>query len=122
VNTAKTILPQLLKHGRVIRGYLGLHIRQVPIAPDVARHFDLTQKTGIEILMLEEDGPAQNASLWIDDVIVGFGGKPVSNVDDLQRLLTQLPVGVPVTVVVLREGRRLERTVVPSEYPNPIRG
>src|SRR5262245_57996794 len=31
INTAKTILPQLLKHGRVIRGYLGLHVRQVPV-------------------------------------------------------------------------------------------
>jgi S1-C subfamily serine protease len=122
VNTARTILPQLLKYGRVIRGYLGLHIRQVPIAPDVGRQFELTQKTGIEILMLEEDGPAQNAGLWIEDVIVGFGGKPVSNVDDLQRLLTQLPVGTAVPVVVLREGRRLERTVVPAEYPNPVRG
>ena len=60
VNTAKTILPQLLKHGRVIRGYLGLHVRQVPIAPDLARRYELTQKTGVEILMLEEDGPAQS--------------------------------------------------------------
>jgi S1-C subfamily serine protease len=122
VNTARTILPQLLKHGRVIRGYLGLHVRQVPIAPDVARTFELTQKTGVEILMLEEDGPAQTAGLWIEDVVVGFGGKPVLNVDDLLRLLTQLPVGMPATVVVLREGRQLERTVVPAEYPDPVRG
>ena len=34
--------------------------------------FELTQKTGVEILMLEEDGPAQNGGLWIEDVIVGF--------------------------------------------------
>ncbi len=37
INTAKSILPQLLKHGRVIRGYLGLHARQVPVAPNSAR-------------------------------------------------------------------------------------
>jgi len=121
-NTAKTILPQLLKHGRVIRGYLGLHARQVPIAPDRARKFELTQKTGVEILMLEEDGPAQNGGLWIEDVIISFGENPVTTVDDLQRLLTQLPVGKPASVGLLREGRRLERTVVPGEYPNPVRG
>lgn len=122
INTAKTILPQLLKHGRVIRGYLGLHIRQVPVAPELRGTFALEQKSGVEILMLEEDGPAQNAGLWIEDIIVGFGGKPVTSVDDLQRSLTQLPVGLPVKIAVLREGQLLERTVVPAEYPNPVRG
>lgn len=122
INTARTILPQLLKHGRVIRGYLGLHVRQVPVAPDLREKFALRQKSGVEILMLEEDGPAQNAGLWIDDVIVGCGGKPVATVDDLQRLLTQLAVGLPAKVAVLREGRLVERTAVPAEYPNAVRG
>jgi S1-C subfamily serine protease len=122
VNTAKTILPQLLKHGRVIRGYLGLHARQVPVAPEVREKFDLAQKTGVEIMMMEEEGPAQNAGLWIDDVIVAFAGKPVTSVDDLQRILTQHPVGLPAPVVVLREARRVERTATPAEYPSPVRG
>ena len=55
----------------------------------LAREYGLTQKTGVEIMMLEEDGPAQNGGLWIEDVIVDFAGKPVTSVDDLQRLLTQ---------------------------------
>jgi S1-C subfamily serine protease len=122
INTAKTILPQLIKHGRVIRGYLGLHARQVPVAPELRATFKLEQRTGVEIQMLEEDGPAQSAGLWIEDVIVGFGGKPVASVDDLQRLLTQLPVGLPARVAVLREGRLVERTAVPAEYPSPVRG
>jgi S1-C subfamily serine protease len=122
INTARTILPQLLKHGRVIRGYLGLHVRQVPVAPEVRTTFGLEQKTGVEIQMLEEDGPAQTAGLWIEDVIVGFGGKPVASVDDLQRSLTQLPVGLPARVGLLREGRLVERTVVPAEFPQPVQG
>ncbi|QJW92757.1 S1C family serine protease [Frigoriglobus tundricola] len=122
INTAKTILPQLLKHGRVIRGYLGLHVRQVPVAPDLRDKFRIEQKSGVELLMLEEDGPAQNAGLWIDDIIVGFGGKPVASVDDLHRALTQLPVGLPAKAAVLREGRLIERAVVPAEYPSPVRG
>ncbi|MCI0700238.1 MAG: PDZ domain-containing protein, partial [Planctomycetia bacterium] len=72
--------------------------------------------------MLEEDGPAQNAGLWIEDIIIGFGNKPVTSVDDLQRLLTQFPVGLPVSVALLRDGRLVERTAVPGEYPNPVRG
>jgi S1-C subfamily serine protease len=121
VNTAKTILPQLIKHGRVIRGYLGLHVREVPLAPELRAKFGLEQKSGVEILMLEEDGPAQTGGLWIEDIIVGFASIPVTNVDDLQRLLTAVPVGVSARVEVFREGRRIERTVVPTEYPNPVR-
>jgi S1-C subfamily serine protease len=122
INTAKTILPQLLTHGRVLRGYLGLHVRQVPVAPDLREKFGLEQNTAVEVLLLEEDGPAQVAGLWIEDMIVAVGGKGVASVDDLQRTLTQLPVGLPTQVVVLREGRLLERTTVPAEYPIPVGG
>ncbi|MBX9627706.1 MAG: trypsin-like peptidase domain-containing protein [Gemmataceae bacterium] len=120
VNTAKTILPQLLKHGRVVRGYLGLHARQVPVAPDLRNRYGLSGQTGVEILMLEEDGPAMNAGLWIEDVVVAFAGEPVGSVDDLHRLLTRHPVGIPAPVVVLREGRRVERAVTPGPYPEPV--
>ncbi len=122
VNTAKTILPQLLRHGRVVRGYLGLHVRRVPIAPDLREKFGLQQPTGVEILMMEEDGPAQTAGLWIEDILVGFAGQPVTTPDDLHRMLTLAPVGMPVPVTLLREGRRIERTVAPAAYPDPVPG
>lgn len=122
VNTAKTILPQLLAHGRVVRGYLGLHARQVPIAPDVREAFGLTQPSGVEILMLEEDAPAQTGGLWIDDVITAFDGQQVRDVDDLHRFLTLAPVGMPARVTLLRDGRRVERTVVPAASPDPVHG
>ena len=72
--------------------------------------------------MLEEDGPAQNAGLWIDDILIGFAGHPVAIVDDLLRLLTQVPVGVPAKVQALREGRMIERSAIPEEYPSAVRG
>jgi S1-C subfamily serine protease len=46
----------------------------------------------------------------------------VTNVDDLHRALTQLPVGRPAVAVVLREGRRIERSCGLGEYPDPVRG
>lgn len=122
VNTARTILPQLLKHGRVIRAYLGLHARQAPIAPELRHKYALEQQSGVEILLLEEDGPAEAGGLWIEDVIVAFNGRAVTNIDDLQRFLTLTPVGIPAPVVVFREGRRLERTVTPRESPSPAPG
>lgn len=119
INIAKHILPQLLQHGRVVRGYLGLHVRTVPLDPDLTKRFDLAQSAGVEVLALEDDGPAEQAGMQEGDIIATLGDQPATSVDDLHRLLMQLPVGVPTTVVLLRDGRRLERFVVPTDYPHP---
>ena len=121
VNMAKTILPQLLLHGRVTRGYLGLHGRQVPLAPDVVERYGLEQTTGVEVVGLEDDGPAEQAGLEIDDIVIGLGESAARSVDDLHRMLTALPVGVPSAITLLRNGRRLERFVLPTDYPDPVR-
>jgi len=119
VNMAKDILPQLMKHGRVVRGYLGLHARNVPIPVALARRHGLEQTTGVLVMAIEGDGPADQAGILEEDVIVSLGEMTVGSIDDLHKLLTELPVVVPAPVVVLRGERRLERWVVPSEYPHP---
>jgi S1-C subfamily serine protease len=119
VNVAKHILPQLMQHGRVVRGYLGLHARSVPLPKAAIRQYGLAQENAVEVVAVEADGPADQAGVLEGDRIVALGEQPTANVDDLHKLLTQLPVGVPSTVVLLRGDRRLERMVVPNEYPNP---
>jgi len=119
INMAKHILPQLLQHGRVIRGYLGLHVRTVPVPQVLAERYQLAAAQGVEVVALEAGGPAEDAGLQEEDVIVALGEQPTSTVDDLHKLLTQLPVGIPATLTLLRKERRLERMVVPSDYPYP---
>ena len=120
INTAKHILPQLMKHGRVVRGYLGLHARDVPLPQGLARKFDLTQKGAVQVMAVEPDAPADQAGILEDDLIISLGEQPTANVDDLHKLLTQLPVEQPSSVLLLRGERRLERLVVPTEYPHPV--
>jgi S1-C subfamily serine protease len=119
VNMARHILPQLMQHGRVVRGYLGLHGRNVPVARHLIRQFDLSQEAGVEVLAIEPGAPADQAGVMEGDVIVSLADQATTTVDDLHKLLTQLPVGVPASIVLLRGERRLQRFVVPSEYPNP---
>jgi S1-C subfamily serine protease len=119
INMAKHILPQLMQHGRVVRGYLGLHARNVPIPPPLARRYELTQSGGVEVLAVESGGPAEQAGILEDDIIVSLGEQPTTSVDDLHKLLTQLPVGIPASIIMLRGERLLERMVVSAEYPNP---
>jgi S1-C subfamily serine protease len=118
INAAKHILPQLMQHGRVVRGYLGLHGHSVPIPALSARRFELVQKSAVEVVAVEPGGPADQAGVEADDLIVALADSDVTSVDDLHRLLTQLPVGVPSSIVILRGERRLQRFVLPEEYPH----
>jgi S1-C subfamily serine protease len=117
INMAKHILPQLIRHGRVVRGYLGLHGRSAPVPPLLVRRFTLSQTSAVEVLAVEPGAPADQAGLQEGDLVIALGEQPVAGIDDLQKQLTQLPVGVPAAVVILRGDRRLERLVVPGEYP-----
>ena len=117
INMAKHILPALLKNGRVIRGYLGLHGRQVPIPLALGRRVGIEMGSGVEVLALEPNGPADKAGLDVEDILVSFGEESIASVDDLHRLLTQHPVGKPIEVQILRDGRRVSLDVVPGEFP-----
>ncbi len=118
INAAKHILPQLFKHGRVVRGYLGLHGHNVPLPAPLARFHGLSQSSSVEVVDVEPGGPADQAGLEADDLIVSLGDRPVTSVDDLHKLLTELPVSVPASVIILRRQRRLQRFVLPEEYPH----
>jgi S1-C subfamily serine protease len=120
INMAKHILPQLLQHGRVVRGYLGVHGRNLPLSTAMQRRLGLSQASGVEILSVEKDGPADQAGIAEEDIILMLDEKPTGSIDDLHKLLMQLPVGIPAPVVLLRNERRLERWVVPDDYPNPV--
>jgi S1-C subfamily serine protease len=118
INMAKRIIPQLMQHGRVVRGYLGMHGRDVPLARPVARALNLKQETGVEVVDLEPAGPASQAGMVEGDLIIALGDEPVATIDDLQRRLSEVPVGIPSEIILVRDGRRLARFVVPGEYPS----
>jgi S1-C subfamily serine protease len=117
INMARHILPQLLQHGRVVRGYLGLHARNVPLAEGLAHRLGLEQKSAVEVLAVEPGGPADQAGIQEEDLLLALGEQPTTCVDDLHKLLTQLPVDVPSPILLLRGERRLQRLVLPGEYP-----
>ena len=120
INIAKHILPQLMRDGRVVRGYLGLHARNVPLPTAVTRRHNLQQNSAVQVVSLEENGPADQAGVLEDDLILSLAEQPTATIDDLHKLLTQLPIDVPATVVLLRNDRKLERMILPTEYPHLV--
>src|SRR5215510_1126362 len=78
-------------------------------------HYNLAVSSGILVVSLESNGPAERAGLKEGDVIVAYGKHPVSSIDDLHRLLTEEQVGAKVGLTVLRGGEKKILEVVPEE-------
>jgi S1-C subfamily serine protease len=111
ISTVLTILPALLRDGRVRRGYLGIAGQDVPLLRRVTRFHRLTQGAGVLVVSLEADGPARASGLREGDIIVTLGQHVVSSLDDLHRLLTEDRIGTTVPLGVLRGVERLDLTV-----------
>jgi S1-C subfamily serine protease len=118
-STVKWVVSQLILHGRVRRGYLGLAGRQRPLDRRLVRFHRLGKEVAVEAISVEPDGPAARAGLRQGDLIVGIQGVEVASVDDLHRFLAEWPVGQPVTLTVIRGRERLDLTVVPGEAGAP---
>jgi S1-C subfamily serine protease len=119
INTAAAILPHLLRDGRVNRGFLGVQCRAVPIEPALRRRLELNQESGIEVIGVEMGSPADEAGIDDGDWILSLDDRPTTSVEELQRRLTELPVGVPVELLFVRAGRLMRRLVTPTDYPIP---
>jgi len=102
VKGAWRIADELAKHGSVKRGYLGVRTQPVELPEGALKR---EQKTGLLVLWLEENGPAQKGGLFVGDTLVAIGGQPVSDPDDLFAALNSETVGKPVAVEVLRGGK-----------------
>jgi S1-C subfamily serine protease len=115
IDTVKFVAMQLLRDGRVRRGYLGIAGANVPLARRVARHFDLANTHAVRVESVEKDGPAARAGVRPGDRIVGFGGRAVNGIDDLHRLLTAEEIGSLRPLVVLRGREKRELEIRPAE-------
>ena len=114
-NTARSVVSQLLTHGKVRRGYLGIAARPRPVDRRLVRHHGLTLDTAVEVVSLEPGGPAASAGIRPGDLVVMLDGKAVGGIDDLHHILAEEEIGAPKTLVVLRGTDRVEIEVVIAE-------
>ncbi|HTN52696.1 MAG TPA: trypsin-like peptidase domain-containing protein [Anaeromyxobacter sp.] len=115
LHAAERVAAQLIRDGRVRRAVIGIGGQAVPVPRPLARHHHLAADAGVKVLSVERDGPAAAGGVLPGDVIVGLGGHPVADVDELQRLLSEAEIGLPTPLVVLRLTARRELAVVPRE-------
>ncbi|MGD0659777.1 MAG: trypsin-like peptidase domain-containing protein [Syntrophorhabdales bacterium] len=116
-NTVSWVIPQLLAHGHVRRGYLGIGAALRPLEKRLVRLFSLSKEYAVEVISVDPQGPAAQAGIRVGDLIIGIGGQQVATVDDLHRFLTEWPFGSHVAITVIRETERLHLIIVPVEVP-----
>lgn len=115
INTANWVVTELLRHGKVRRASIGVAGQNIVVPRRVVRFYNLASESGVLVASLLPNGPGKVAGLREGDVIVGFAGEPVAGIDDLQRMLSHLRIGVPTPLMVLRKTERIYIAVTPRE-------
>jgi S1-C subfamily serine protease len=109
----RSVIGALMTHGRVRRAYLGVAGGPRPL-PARARR-ERRQESGVEVIEITPDSPAERAGLRAEDLIVELAGTRVHGVDDIQRLMVADLIGAEVDVELLRGGEPLRLRLVPRE-------
>jgi serine protease Do len=117
-NMARSILEQLVKNGKVVRGWLGVSIQE--LSPELASQFGLPDTKGVLVSDVLEGSPAKRAGFERGDVIVAFDGKPVDTPTHLRNVVAQALVGKKVTVKFVRDKKERTVEVTIAEQPKSM--
>lgn len=117
INTAAFVAGRLIKDGKIQRGYIGVGGQNVPLPRRVVRFHSLPVESGILVISVEPQSPAQRAGLREGDIIVSYDGQPIAGIDDLHRLLTEKQVRVRASLTIIRSSEKLDLVIVPEESP-----
>jgi serine protease Do len=109
VNLAKAVAQDLIAHGKVSRGYIGINIGEVDNA--IAKSLGMDAPKGIIIQGIVEDGAASQADLKAGDIILEIDGREVNRPNELQSYVASLTAGTSVNLKIFRDGKTLERKV-----------
>ena len=102
-NMVRAIMAQLIEHGEVQRGYLGLAVQSLNV--ELAEAFGLDRHEGVVVVEVEEDSAAARAGLETGDVVVRVGDRTIRRITDFHSQAAVIFVGDDVDVEVLRNGR-----------------
>lgn len=108
-NMAVHIARQLMAHGKVERGWLGVSIKDM--TPALAKSMKLDVTKGALVAEVVKGSPADTAGLKKDDVITGYQGHAIEDASGLQNRVADTAIGETASMTVVRDGRTVDLTV-----------
>lgn len=117
VNLAKVVAEDLIKYGKIRRGYIGVQIQTID--ETLAKALGLEKAQGVIVQSLVEGGAAKDAGIKEGDVIFSVDGKEVNAANELQSYIARKHPGDVVTLTIFREGKRMEKKVTLRSRTEP---
>ena len=115
VSTAKTVLDSIVKHGSVVRGWIGIESQD--ITPELADSFGLAKRSGAIIAGVVRGGPADRAGILPGDILVAVAGEQVADTSEMLNLIAQLEPGAKTKMTILRQRREATVDVTVGRRP-----
>jgi S1-C subfamily serine protease len=112
-STTRYIISELLTNGKVRRAWLGVAGIPVPLPPPLAER--LGQKLGLRVVEVVPGSPAGTAGIYLGDIMITAGGRPIQSVQALQRLMLGPAIGSSLPITVLRKNAFVDVVTVPAE-------
>jgi S1-C subfamily serine protease len=116
-STVNRVADQLLSKGRIARGYLGLGFQPVHLPDSLKNTLSLTSNGGLIVVTVEQGGPAEQAGMFIGDVLVALDNTPITDIDAVQSMLGSDRVGKAITARVVRGGVLADVAITVAERP-----
>lgn len=113
-NMARNIMDQILKKGKVTRGYMGILPQE--LTPEMAKAFGMPNGRGVAVAQVEPSSPAEKAGLKVGDVITAVNGTPVEDVNSFRLQIAGFAPGTTVHLKVARNGQNLDLPVTLGEF------
>lgn len=116
---AKQVLDQIINHGKVTRGWIGVGSQD--ITPALAESFGLDSTDGTIITGILRQGPADQAGLQLGDIILAVDKQKATNSDSMMQLVAALTPQQKATLTLLRDGEMIEVAIVIGTRPSKVR-
>ncbi|MDI6793543.1 MAG: DegQ family serine endoprotease [bacterium] len=115
INMAQKVMAALIGQGKVVRGWLGVIIQE--LTPELADKLGLKGKKGVLVADILKDGPADQAGIEPEDLIVEIEDKEVTEVNQLRNMVADFEVGKRAKLKVIRNGQEKIIMVKIGEQP-----
>jgi len=121
INTAQRIGQQLIANGKVEHPYLG--VQMATLTPDLKQRvnskvgINLAADKGVLLISIVPRSPAADAGLRAGDVIQSINNQPVTTIEEVQKLVENSKIGVPLQLQLQRNGQQAQVAVKPAPLP-----